>query len=144
MKFLITLATVLIFSSLARADSGPLIMEWGIAERYGFVLEVTGGVPFSNQSLNPPIGTLLTPSPNAAYGYVIFNELDMNIWAANGTLLGSIIAKTKYVAENENYGMNYPYATGNFTGSTYLQDATLAFTYDESKSTLPNDGNPYN
>ena len=144
MKFLITLATVLIFSSLARADSGPLIMEWGIAERYGFVLEVTGGVPFSNQSLNPPIGTLLTPSQNAAYGYVIFNELDMNIWAANGTLLGSIIAKTKYVAENENYGMNYPYATGNFTGSTYLQDATLAFTYDESKSTLPNDGNPYN
>jgi hypothetical protein len=74
-------------------------MQWGIAEDYGFALEVTGGVPYSNsgssQALNPPVGTILVPSSGASWGYAIFNSLNMNIWAANGTPLGSSTAKTK-------------------------------------------------
>jgi hypothetical protein len=146
MKFLSTLLTTLILSSIVRADDNPCIMQWGIAEDYGFALEVTGGVPYSNsgssQALNPPVGTILVPSSGASWGYVIFNSLNMNIWAANGTPLGSITAKTKYVTSGDvpppgiASGQNYPYSSGNFSGnSTYLQGATLQFTYNASKST---------
>jgi hypothetical protein len=146
MKFLITLVTIFVFSCIVRADDNPCIMQWGIAEDYGFALEVTGGVPYSNsgssQALNPPVGTILVPSSGASWGYVIFNSLNMNIWAANGTPLGSITAKTKYVTSGDvpppgiASGQNYPYSSGNFSGnSTYLQGATLQFTYNASKST---------
>ncbi|MCX6975715.1 MAG: hypothetical protein NTZ94_15785 [Verrucomicrobia bacterium] len=147
MHFLITLVTIAIFSSIARADNNPCIMQWGIAEEYGFALQVTGGTPYSSsgssQNLNPPIGTILVPSSGASYGYVIFNSLNMNIWAANGTPLGSITAKTKYVKSGDvpppgiASGQNYPYSSGNFSGnSTYLQGATLKFTYNATKSTI--------
>jgi hypothetical protein len=142
MKFLIALVTTVIFSSIVRADNNPCIMKWGIAEEYGFALQVTGGTPYSGQDLNPPVGTILVPSSDASYGYVIFNSLNMNIWAANGTPLGSITAKTKYVTSGDvpppgiASGQNYPYSSGNFSGnSTYLQGATLQFTYNASKST---------
>ena len=132
MKFLITLLTTLIFSSIVRADNNPCIMKWGIAEDYGFALQVTGGTPYTKQDLSPPVGTMLRPSPADSYGYIIFNSLNMDIWALNGTKLGSITAKTNYVKS----GQNYPYSSGNFSGSPYLQGATLKFTYDASKSTL--------
>jgi hypothetical protein len=147
MKFLIALVTTVIFSSIVRADNNPCIMKWGIAEEYGFALQVTGGTPYTNQTLNPPVGTMLVPSSGASYGYVIFNSLNMDIWALNGTKLGSITAKTKYVKSGDvpppgiSSGQNYPYSSGNFSGSTYLQGATLAFTYDPSKST--SDDNPW-
>ena len=79
MKFLTTLATTLFFSSIVQADNNPCIMKWGIAEEYGFALQVTGGTPYSGQDLNPPVGTILVPSSDASYGYVIFNSLNM-IW----------------------------------------------------------------
>ena len=146
MKFLITLLTTLILSSIVRADDNPCIMQWGIAEDYGFALQVTGGTPYTDQTLNPPVGTILVPSSGASWGYVIFNSLNMNIWASNGTPLGSITAKTKYVNSGDvpppgiSSGQNYPYSSGNFSGnSTYLQGATLQFTYDASKSTITGD-----
>lgn len=145
MKNFLLFTTLFIISSSVQADDQPLIMEWGIAEGNGFALEVTGGDPYTGQNLNPPVGTMLVPSSDASYGYVIFNSLDMDIWAANGTWLGSITAETKYVTAGDepppgiDPGMNYPYATGNFSGSDYLQNATLQFTYDESKSTIAGD-----
>jgi hypothetical protein len=145
MHFLITLLTLFFFSSIVRADDNPCIMQWGIAEEYGFALQVTGGTPYTGQNLNPPVGTILVPSSGASYGYVIFNSLNMNIWAANGTPLGSITAKTKYVNSGDvpppgiASGQNYPYSSGNFSESTYLQGATLQFTYNASKSTPGND-----
>lgn len=138
MKKLILLLTLCAFSSNVRADDQPLIMEWGIAQQYGFALEVTGGVPYTGQTLNPPVGTILVPGSGASWGYVIFNSLNMNIWAANGTPLGSITAETEYVSGTNN-GMNYPEATGNFSDSTYLKDATLKFTYNAAKSTVTGD-----
>ena len=145
MHFLITLVTIAILSSIVRADNNPCIMKWGIAEEYGFALQVTGGTPYTGQDLNPPVGTILVPSSGASWGYAIFNSLNMNIWAANGTPLGSITAKTKYVTSGDvpppgiASGQNYPYSSGNFSGSTYLQGATLQFTYNASKSTPGND-----
>ena len=145
MHCLITLLTLFFFSSIVRADDNPCIMQWGIAEEYGFALQVTGGTPYTGQNLNPPVGTILVPSSGASYGYVIFNSLNMNIWAANGTPLGSITAKTKYVNSGDvpppgiASGQNYPYSSGNFSESTYLQGATLQFTYNASKSTPGND-----
>ena len=145
MHFLIALLTLFFFSSIVRADDNPCIMQWGIAEEYGFALQVTGGTPYTGQNLNPPVGTILVPSSGASYGYVIFNSLNMNIWAANGTPLGSITAKTKYVNSGDvpppgiASGQNYPYSSGNFSESTYLQGATLQFTYNASKSTPGND-----
>ena len=56
MIFLIALVTALIFASTVRADHSPCITQWGIAEVTGFALEVTGGTPYTGDSLNPPIG----------------------------------------------------------------------------------------
>jgi hypothetical protein len=144
-----TIVTLFIFSSILRADDDPLIMSWGIDEDYGFALEVTGGTPYSDsqgqsQNLNPPIGTMMVPSSGASYGYVIFDALNMNIWAANGTPLGSITAKTEYVTNGDNNGQNYPYSSGTFNTGTspYLTGATLKFAYNASKSTTDT-GSPW-
>ena len=79
MHFLITLVTIAIFSSIARADNNPCIMKWGIAEEYGFALQVTGGTPYTKQDLSPPVGTILRPSPADSYGYIIFNSFSYSV-----------------------------------------------------------------
>jgi hypothetical protein len=133
-----TIVTLFIFSSILRADDNPCIMKWNIDIDYGFALQVTGGTPYTGQSLNPPIGTMMIPTTyvDGSWGYVIMDSLNMNIWAVNGTPLGSITANTKYVTNGDNGGQNYPYSSGTFnTGaSTYLTGATLAFAYNASKS----------
>jgi len=134
-----TIVTLFIFSSILRADDNPCIMTWNIDIDYGFALQVTGGTPYTGQSLNPPIGTMMVPTTysGGSWGYVIMDSLNMNIYAVNGTPLGSITANTKYVTNGDNNGQNYPYSSGTFnTGtSTYLTGATLAFAYNASKST---------
>jgi hypothetical protein len=139
-----TIVTLFIFSSILRADDDPLIMSWGIDGDYGFALEVTGGTPYSGQTLNPPVGTMMVPSSGASYVTVIFDALNMNIWAANGTPLGSITAKTEYVTNGDNNGQNYPYSSGTFNTGTspYLTGATLAFAYNASKS-ITDTGSPW-
>jgi hypothetical protein len=139
-----TIVTLFIFSSILRADDDPLIMSWGIDGDYGFALEVTGGTPYSGQTLNPPVGTMMVPSWGASYVPVIFDALNMNIWAANGTPLGSITAKTEYVTNGDNNGQNYPYSSGTFNTGTspYLRGATLKFAYNASKS-ITDTGSPW-
>jgi len=103
----------------------PYIMIWDIDQASTFSLSVTGGIPFTDQTLHPNIAESI--NPGYPYGYVLFDTLNVDIYSgsiASGKKIGS--TTIRMVTQG---GNTYPLDDNNI----------LQLTYDGSQSKYPSD-----